>query len=462
MTTKQWIGTIVVLALMVFGLTFAMNYVPSSRGGKSPQVPGEVPELTFAMPVAPAEGAPPLESELKHPGHYDFWFENRNDREVTLGMQSKTCRCTEADLYVMPEAAQAEATAMAAARVAVLAAPVPAGLGVGPLAAWQDSKLAKDLESVPGSKFMIEGQEPFKVPAHRIGWVRMRWSADRPENNVLKVHLWNEVRGGKLTELQAAIMVMPPMMVAKPVVDAGSMEIDKLPRNVEAIYLSPTRDELKVNIVVERVGRAPGSDPIVIGAPERLSKKECQELVRDSAVRVPEVRCAYRVPITLLPVAKDGKTPFDLGTFQRLLTFQLDDPADFNVNVTVTGRLAGDVQVGGESERGVIHFGPFNAHQGAFRQITLDSNVAGLELEVDPARLPMFVAPPQLSKPDVSGTGHRTWRLQVEVLPDKVSGRFPNPDIDAFRDSAIYLKMKAPGRAERTLRVPLEGTGNNS
>src|SRR5436190_23767991 len=88
----QWVLALGALVLMVFAVTFALNYLGTGGPSDKDQGPPAAPQLTFAETVFPGGvpgGAmlPPLTQEAGQEGHHDFWFHNDNgDQPVKVGL----------------------------------------------------------------------------------------------------------------------------------------------------------------------------------------------------------------------------------------------------------------------------------------------------------------------------------------------------------------------------------------
>src|SRR5262245_53227337 len=105
MKQAQWTIAALVLAVMVFALTFAVNYLGGTAAG--PGEPGAAAKrvLELDLPLgkfAPEDGLSRLEQEENVPGHQDFWFVNRNAEPVTMGLDRTNCKCTEVEAYLLP------------------------------------------------------------------------------------------------------------------------------------------------------------------------------------------------------------------------------------------------------------------------------------------------------------------------------------------------------------------------
>jgi hypothetical protein len=466
MHTKQWVGAILALAAMVFVLTFAMNYLSSpSKSVRAPAA--DSPRLTFALSVFP-----PLQVEVNKAFFHDFWFENRNeDREVKLGLlpnSGKDLRVTRAELFVLPESKVSQLTGFTATRwfetLFASSAPAPTGtpadlaiplgrLGrVAALAIAPERKTDSDLlEKLEGQPLNLEDTR--KVPPRSIGWVRLHWATDKLGPTAVEVNLWTDHRQAEVkTVLQGQILVLPPLLVM-PEIDVKSVDVSSLPRGLSVSFGSPTRSSLAVTVEVERDGRSEKSDHLVTaGQPQRLSEAECRELEKAFGGKM-LLRCAYSFTLKLRDVSEDG-TPVELGRFQRYLKLDAGEGVP-KQRVVLEGLVQGDVQVGDRQEGGMAQLGVFPAEQGTKREIVVQSDVPGLQLEVDPARTAAFLEA-RLEKRDEAPSGHQTWVLTVRVPPGKVHGKFPNADEPVLRDSAVYLRRK--GGPPRSIRIPVWGT----
>ena len=92
--------------------------------------------------------------------------------------------------------------------------------------------------------------------------------------------------------------------------------------------------------------------------------------------------------------------------------------------VTVTGRVRGDIDIGND-ENGEINFSSFPGRTGKRMTISLQSDVPGLTLEFDRKRTPEFLTA-VLGKPEkINGEARQVWSLRAEVIPGKMWGSSP-------------------------------------
>jgi hypothetical protein len=436
--TAQWMGAVLILAVMVFGLAFAMNYLDQ---GPSRPVPKKSagPRLEFTTPLVPTRDNLPLLCEPRQQGYHDYWFRNPSDNDLTVGLRSVSSmdfrgkvsdvnsKGLRVELYRVPEQSLPDLP------------PEP-----------KQEAIARELgEKLEGRSLAIE--EGLTVPGRAIGWLRLHWDAEqlhwdaeRPEPRRLDVVLWmGHPQDNQPTQLAANLLIVRPLLVEKEV-SLGTMEARSLPRSCPVYCGSATRSDLRVEAEVEHHGRPGPADPLEIESVERLSDAERRERAK-SADGPMYHRCAYRVTVKLRDVSADGTTPFEWGPFQRSLRLKCAG-TDVAQQVVLRGTVQGDVVVGAPNTGGGLDI------QGGTGAVLLQSDVPGLELEVDAARTPEYLEVPPLKEPEVASSGHRTWRLVVKVRPNKVSGPLPG-------DCAVYVKRK--GGAPRTIRVPVVGLSNS-
>jgi hypothetical protein len=110
---------------------------------------------------------------------------------------------------------------------------------------------------------------------------------------------------------------------------------------------------------------------------------------------------------------------------------------------------------------GRVDLGNFVRRDGTrWRRLALESDLAGMELELERSRLPKYLEVRFPPKPEESKSGHRTWRLEVRVPPNAARGPFPRREDPAYRDSAVYVRIA--GKTPRSIRIPVTGVANDS
>jgi hypothetical protein len=454
MKPAQWIGAVLAGAAMVFVITFALNYVGNARTPDTNVKERDDLQLTFPVTQAPPGQMAALGTEVNKPDWYDYWFRNDNDRAVRVGLRSKNCKCSSVELYLLPADWQSRLPAGFDAANA-------AALGAGPAAAARQAlapaRLAEQLKPIHLEQ-MAEGE----VPPGGQGWVRLKWSGERPGLQEINAVVWSDNKEDGPTVTLSARVLYHAAAQASPAVDAGKLNVRQLEQagavTLNVYCWSATRP-FRLEAAADTVrGGNPKSDPFVVGAPVPLSAAEVAKLEKQEHELPGSVRCAWRVPVTLRAVSEDESTPFELGLFHRWVKLTSPDEGVEPMRVPVTGRVVGDVTVPGEETS--IAFGNFAHSRGTpFRAVTLESDTPGMELKLEEGRLPKYLEARLPAKPNVSASGHRTWRLEVRVRPGAARGRFPRQEDPAYADSAVYVQTA--GKTPRSIRIPVTGTAND-
>jgi hypothetical protein len=455
MKQSQLTIAVVLLAAMVFVVTFAMNYL---GGGSAPkQVEPDRPrlELLFANKEFPPRDKNPmasLEREDKSTGHQDYWFCNLNDKPVKVGLSGKNCKCTNVEAFVLPAAASARLVPdpKAVENDAALAKLVAPAAGKSDVEA-QAAKVALDKES-----------DHAEVPPGGVGWVRLNYKGEKPGQQMVSAAMWMDVMRHSTPAMLLLHLTFYEPLRAQQTLSFGTLRDDELAKGVTRFVLcfSSTRPSLKVEATAARSKGDAASDPLVVGKPEALNAQERAEL--EEAIKRPggdmgepaggRVTCAYKVPVTLHAVSPDGKTPIDLGPFRRRVLISSPEVEGEPKSVVLQGRVRGLIEVGSDDEGGELNFLSFPRSAGRTQKLPLYSETPGVKLEVDPSRMPEFL------KASLKQTeGRSAWTLHVQVLPGKASGPFPRKD-PLYEDSAVYLTATAPGKPPRSLRIGVYGT----
>ena len=485
MKQSQWALAAVVLAAMVFIVTFAMNYLGEGGKSSSPLVSRQprreinffwrkIPEFDPLAPPKPAQGDISkrmvesdmskrlIEYEMHAPGHQDFWFRNDNAEAVVLGLQKKGCKCTNVELCYLPESEPRRVLADAVGLIGAAGCGAFPSPGAAPrwlfpvvLQALAMPEVQKD---VNGPHALMDRTDGVRIPGGAVGWVRLHWKGERIGVQALTADLWMDDPAGFPTRLEADVRIEEPFHVL-PALAMGLLHDDALVAGVasDIICWSSTRTSLRLEAKAAQPADYPSADPFRVGQPTRLNAEEMQNLDQQNGGRV---LCAYRIPVTLQTAAANAKTPFDLGPFLRRVTVSIPDETGEPKVVTVTGRVRGDVDLSGD-ENGEINFSIFPGRTGKSMPISLQTDVPGLTLTFDRKRTPEFLNA-TLGKPEKEGKGQQVWKMKAEVLPGKVTGTFPRRDDPLYDDSAIYLKVVIPGKAPRSMRIAVRGTANQS
>jgi hypothetical protein len=461
MKQTQWVVALVVLAVMVFVITFAMNYL---GGGATSTPVTEVlkptNEVIFLDRVFPADRSHLVQEERSN-GHYDYWLYNPNDQAVVLGVERTSCRCAGAELFVPDSRAIADLPVAFAAVLGATANPLPVA-AVGLYGQILDN-LSRDATRYE----LMTRNETGSVPAGGLGWIRLSWKGERTGKQNQFAKLWMDDRvSGKTATLEVFLNYLEPLRV-RPTLDVGTIRDDDLRNGLtrHLICWSSTRDQLTLTVrpAVDRGGVL--NDPFVLGKPEPLSARECQALERENndpsageALAGP-VRSAYRIPLTLQQVSPNGKNPFDVGPFRRRFLIGSPDVIG-EQSIVVNGRVSGLVEIGLGDENAEINFFTFPRKRGKREKLFLQSDAPDIKLEFDRVRTPEYLEAKLV--PETTNAGRQSWRLEVQVLPGKAFGVFPRRNDPAYEDAAVYLKALLPGKEPRAIRIPVSGTASES
>ncbi len=454
MKTARYVGLLAVVTVIVFGITFAMSYLPAMRGG-GPKKSASRAILTFAdsetryPPAEPGVAALPAEVEYGTASH-DFWFQNNNPQDLPVGLFEKSCQCTSVELLVAPKEWKN--------------VPEPA-------------KRAEAAETIAASAPRTDVREKDNavvVPAGAVGLVRLTWKSspehDRQGPKSLTARLWmGEIGSGPTQQFDINTIIVPAVRAAASE-NVGPFALGDLPQTVYVRCYSSTRTAfpLEVNPLLNR-GKE-GSSPFEVGTPEPLNPEELAKLLAELQSNKQPVRAVlsgYRIPIKLLKVAKDKTTPMDAGPFR--LRLELKTEGDEPVETSITGLTRGDLSpLGGQL--GVVDFGPFDsgARTSQLIQVESGADVKGLELDhartadfltvvgVDASKTGDFL--PIKVDPQLVG-GRLVWNLEVQWVPGSPSGVLPPGTAVYVRP--VYAK-KADGPPPACLRTPRHGEGEHA
>jgi hypothetical protein len=461
MKTRQWVIAGVVLAGIVFLLAYAVQYL--GRGKQSDSQEDKRQALKLHFPRTKSDRLPYLPLEIRKEGKSSFWFENKSSQPVKLGVLSASCKCSSIDVFPVSTSGQQLLCIAAAAQALV---PLTAGalqVFVPPVSYLDDE--AADRITRQSKPEHLTRDSDVTVPVNGLGLVQMTFKIEQIGPRIIKMDLWTDQKSATPTSLEASLYALGPMLVEE--TNMGSLVLKEQsfwgtpPREVYCYSL--TRDSLTMKATVEHGGRSPASDPLqVIGPPEKMTVREI-DLVFSSRPdnKRPAVCCMYRVPVRLNERAKDG-TRFDMGRLRREVRISLvggdGTDVEYEMAAIITGEVKGDITIT-PLQDGSIQFDTFQSGTGSKPEaVSVQTDVANLELEVDTERTSK-VLQADLEGPVQSPTSsRRSWTLTVQVRPNMVRGRFPDPDVPAYSDSAVYLKTKGP--SPQGIRVPVAGTSD--
>ena len=203
-------------------------------------------------------------------------------------------------------------------------------------------------------------------------------------------------------------------------------------------------------------------ETILIGKPVPLTN---EELKNDEKLfnGIP-LLCGYLIPVTASYNVPGGKDLMELGPFTRQIEFiitknsQKDLESDTRVETKINGKVEGEFRILDAEQRGRLSMGVFQRGLGAKKELKIETDLQGIDLELDVAKTTSYLKVKAVPGWPQDILGRRTWKYSIEILPNTVSGPFPRDD-EFFRDSSFYLKSK--GNTSRSIRVPVEGRADN-
>jgi hypothetical protein len=154
----------------------------------------------------------------------------------------------------------------------------------------------------------------------------------------------------------------------------------------------------------------------------------------------------------------------ELGPFSRQIEFiitknnQKDLESDTRIEAKITGKVEGEFRILDAEQRGRLSMGVFQRGLGSKKELKIETDLQGIDLELDIAKTTPYLKVKLVSGWPQDVSGRRTWKYSVEIAPNSVSGPFPRDD-EFFRDSAFYLKSQ--GNSSRSIRIPVEGRADN-
>jgi hypothetical protein len=495
MKTSQWVGALAVLVVMVFFITFAMNFLRPTE--VRPTGPGPGPVVTYRpptffvkslpanpltlQPVDPTDrqmAAYAIYHEERKVGHLDFLMENPYDEDIKIGLINKNCRC--ASVKVAPATPEWKTRRAVLAAGEIMAAYPAADLGLenffavtsAVLRTNPDAELQKLQEALPATATLDPrdspqaGQQEAVVQSRFVGFIRLGWDDTKMGPQPFSAELWIGNPNSNVTAMLEVPVIhfVPPLRAEFGDVDAGKLneaELEKKPFEASFRVWSATRAGLKVKAEVVHPVRFDSNrwDPFEVGDPVPLSPQELRDLKRlpDAAG---SVLSAYRIPVKLSGRSPDGKVAVDLGGFRRRLRVWSDGDGKIEpIELTVTGTVQGSVQIGNKRDGGRVLLGVFDSASGSPEEIiTLSANSSGVGLEVDKDRTSEFLREGTFLEETAPLGDAPCWKLHVQVKPNAAHGDFPRDDA-MYRDSGVYLKVK--GKVVQNVRVPVLGTAND-
>ena len=464
MKSSQGIIAVLLFVVMVFGLTFAMNYLGGLNEVKNPVQnkdndstkssdnadDGSNQELTFLQKTYPSDGISAIENEYKLGGLQDYLFAHEGLLPLKIGLDSKNCTCTSVLVFELPaEWLKINNSKDAMGKINLMK--IEEELSKVDVKA----NLEKQITPIP-----LEKNEQPILKAGSVGWIRLQWKTEKMGPNRLTANIWMGKKGGgnesrleALVNVQAALFVNPVELA----IDVLSPLVSE--KKVAFKCYSSTRKSFDL---IVKMTRPRPDETIIIGKPVPLTIEELKNDEKQFAGA--PLLSGYLVPITASYSVPGGKDLMELGPFTRQIEFiitknnQKDLESDTRVEAKITGKVEGEFRILDAEQRGRLSMGVFQRGLGSKKELKIETDLQGIDLELDIAKTTPYLKVKLVSGWPQDLSGRRTWKYSVEIAPNTVSGPFPRDD-EFFRDSSFYLKSQ--GNSSRSIRIPVEGRADN-
>lgn len=460
---------IVVLMAIIFGITFFSQYTTTDNPDEKNTVQAKEPPLRFFSSSRAWNPFGSLQDRI-FPGFYElqkdavgtpnaaaFWFENRNDKGVTMQLKYVSCNsCSGASVAAIPPDVARQLLQMTAVTSLPggLFSPLPTGMA-GPAAnlgrlEWK------------GYSFRENPKPEYKVPAaaNTDGWspqwgiLELRFSVGAIGPKPISAEFDLQVDGTPqigTAKFDISFVGVDAFDVSKEVIEVGELQETSNPTQHEVIVYTSTRgpnrpggDDLRsLKTLVEMSGGAVGEPgPFVsVSEPVRIPESEFLNLA-EQMKRPVRIEDAYRFTITVSP--KVGEKRVDLGPLERDIHF---GTIDMRKTVRVRGSVRGSVWLG--DNLSTIDLKAYKFDSGASPPpFDLHTDFPDRELVVvntDPATPEKLTL--QLEKlPPSPDRGN--YRLRVSVPPGAKAGSW---------NGFIVLELKGPN--PQRIRIPIKGNG---
>jgi hypothetical protein len=453
-----------VVVLAVAGVTFIRSGAPTRElpgDEKLPNTHDRPPSDASPRPLRDAQVRFPItaiagiqDSEHQVGGHEDFWFQNPNDYDVDIGIEAKSCKCSQVKLLNLDESEER------ALRGPLLPAAVADWLvGAGGLLPYLTTVGATQMSVYPfmasssrWRDFMVADSRGLPVRKKSTGFVRLTWDGRTQDTIRLGVKLWVQRSGdpqtrGGWTNLELPVNIVPSLCVWPPALRLADMDSTSPSASAEFYAWSSTRANMTVlahesrgdpafTCVLEQL-TGPQFRAARALLTERLEVEDRGDFEAENAKPPPQPVSLYRVKVIARDQPPDA--PLDWGLFHHEILVT-SDLGLMSIVVPVTGHMHGPIKSPAQ-----ILFETFPARDGKTATIALTSNVPGIGLQVE-SRSPAYLGTDLMESKEMDGTSR--WELTVRVPPNRLMGALPS-------DSAIVLKVLSSG--SRRIRIPVVG-----
>jgi len=460
---------IAVLMAVIFGITYFSQYTPQADPTGTNVANAKEPPLRFFTSTRQWNPFGSLQDRT-FPGFYEvqanaagtpnaaaFWFENRNDRSVSLQLKGVSCgACSGGRVAPIPSDVARQLLQMTAlsSLPGGLFSGMPTGL-VGPAANLAEGRL--DWQSYT---FRDHPKAQYSVPAavNPDGWspqwgiLELRFSVGAIGPKTLSSEFNLQVDGTQqfgTANFAISFEGAEPFDISRPVIDIGELQETSPASQYDLLIYSATRGpngngpgDLQVpKTDVQLVGGTVGEPgPFVsVSAPVRLSEADLLG-IPDQIQRPVRVEAAYKMTITVTP--KVGEQRVDLGPLERDVHIST---ADMRKTVRVKGVVRGSVWLDGNLKDIDLRYKFENGYAGRAVTIITDRPAQELAIVSDPTTPENVVLSleKELSPPDRAHYG-----LKVSVPPNAKAGVW---------NGFVVLELKGPN--PQRIRIPIRGNG---
>jgi hypothetical protein len=452
---------VLVLAIigLIGGITFVRNWI-STRQQDDLDLGGPPPSETridFKEKVAPKAS----EFESNGEGHYDFWFQNPNDFTVEIGLNQKSCTCSNvAALILTPEEEEGLRK-----KKPVSGVPQVSDASAGPLdilaaaVALNEEGKALFLKESKRWQPLREGNESpvASIPAKATGIVRLSWKGKQGVQRLI-AEMWGQESGKAKTrnvvaKLEVPVVIVAPIQVFPETEAAFTLEPTQS-HEFECLCWSSTRPKFQIKSAKEE-----SNDPCIRCTFSPIGGEELPRWIgilnanlEKTTQPIPtQILCMYRVMVKVderLP----GGPQMALGPFMRKVVITTDQEDYPTVTINVQGVVRGDIKVGTDEDYDRVSLKSFSARRGTTVTVPIFSSLADVVLQVK-SKKPDYLKVELQEKNKEAGEVGKRWGLVVTVPPGRAAGQMP-------RDSEIILTTQ--GQTSRLIRIPVRGLASTN
>lgn len=458
-----------VLMAIIFGITYFSQYTPQGDGPETTTTNLKEPPLRSFTSARQWNPFGSLQDRT-FPGFYEvqanaagtpnaaaFWFENRNDKSVTMQLKYVSCgACSGGRVAPIPPDVARQVLQMTA--VSTLPGGLFNGMSVG--LAGPAANLSEDRLTWQSYTFRDHPKAEYKVPAaaNTDGWspqwgiLELRFSVGaigpKPLGTVFNLQVDGTTQIGE-AKFDINFVGVEPFDISRDFIDVGELQETSAPTQYDVIVYSSTRGpngngpgDLQVpKTDVQMVGGTVGEPgPFVsVSTPVRLPESELMR-IPEQIQRGVRVESAYKLTITVSP--KVGEKRVDLGPLERDVHIAT---ADMRKTVRVKGMVRGGVWLDNNLKEIAVNYKFENGAAGQAFTVVTDHPEQELVLVTDPTTPEGLKLELEKQAP-VPDRGY--YQLKVSVPAGAKAGSW---------NGFVVLDLKGPN--PQRIRIPIRGNG---